>query len=118
LMVGLILLVWGALVLTGQGEKAIEALVFVNTPPAFAAAAGALTVPGLLVVLLLPSLPVLAGAAGAELGAVRFVAQRLPGGASGCHPFLALRPLTDGAFVLAKLRMAARSALTGWALVL
>src|SRR6202043_3157846 len=99
-MVGLILAVWGALVLTGQGEKAIEALVFVNTPPALATIAGALTVPGVLVLLLLPSLPVLAGAAGTELGGVRFVDQRPPGAASGCHPFLALRPLTDGAFVL------------------
>jgi hypothetical protein len=40
------------------------------------------------------------------------------GGSRGLTPFLATRPLREAEFVAAKLRMAARSALTAWALVL
>jgi hypothetical protein len=36
---------------------------------------------------------------------------------TGCPPFLAVRPLTEGQFVAAKFRMAARSTLMAWALV-
>jgi hypothetical protein len=38
--------------------------------------------------------------------------------ATGCSPFMVLRPLTDGGLVLAKYRAATRATLTAWAIVL
>jgi hypothetical protein len=55
---------------------------------------------------------------GTEFGGVRSVGLRQGGSGTGCHPFVALLPLTDGELILAKARMAARSTLETWALVL
>jgi hypothetical protein len=85
-------------------------------PPVVAAAVGALTPLGYWVAGLLVVPPLMAGMAGVELGGTRFIGQRPM--ARACHPFIALRPLTDGELVLAKLWMAARATLAGWALVI
>jgi hypothetical protein len=74
------------------------------------------TAPGLWLVALLAMPPFLAGVSGIDLGGTRFIGQRPL--APVCHPFLALRPLTDGELVLAKLWTAARATLVAWALVL
>jgi hypothetical protein len=116
--VGLILVAWGLIVLTGVGEQWIDAVVFDNegTGP-LAAVNTALTAPGLLLGVLVAIVLLLAGVFGTDMvGGTRWVGQRPL--APACHPFLALRPLTDGELVLAKLRMAARAVLTSWALVL
>lgn len=111
----LVLCPWAVVVFTGMAEKTIDVLVATNEPRFVALAANALSVPGLLAVLLLANIPLLAAVSGAEFGGMRYVGQKMPGVAFTCHPFLAVRPLTDAAFVAAKLRMAARSALAGWA---
>ncbi len=118
LMVGLISAAWLLLVLTGAGERVIEILAAAGEARGVAAAAAALTAPGVMLAVFLPIIPFLAGVAGTELGGVGVVDQKPPGGAAGCHPFLALRPLTDGELVLAKLRMAVRATLAGWSVVL
>ncbi len=117
-MVGPVAVVWMLVVLTGAGEQALATLAVADAPHGAAAAITALTAPGLLLAVLLAVVPLLAAVAGLELGGVRTVDFKQPSGPSGCHPFLALRPLTEGALVLAKLRMALRATLTGWALAL
>ena len=96
LMVGLVAVAWMLIVLTGAGERVVDILASTDTPPGAAAAIAALTAPGVLLAVFLPNILLLAGVAGTELGGVGFVGQKRPGGASGCHPFVALRPLTDG----------------------
>jgi hypothetical protein len=111
----MILLVWLPIVLTGAGERAIENMASAEETPALVHVAGALTAPGVWLALLLAMPPLFAGMSGIELGGTRFIGQRPM--ATALHPFVALRPLTDGELVLAKLRMATRATLTGWALV-
>src|SRR5262245_36366837 len=115
-MVSLVLLVWLLMAWTGAAEQVIDDFVSQGPASAFAAVVAALTAPGLWLAAALALPLAMAGVAGSDLGGTRFVGQRPM--APGCHPFLALRPLTDGELVLAKLRMAVRSTLTSWALVL
>ena len=117
-MVGLVAVVWMLIALTGAGEQVVAILASTGGTHGTATAVAALTAPGVLLAVFLPGILVLAGVAGTEMGGVAFVDQKRPGGTSGCHPFLALRPLTDGELVLAKLRMAVRATLTGWSIVL
>jgi hypothetical protein len=112
----MVLLVWLPIVLTGAGERAIENLASADETPALVRAAGALTAPGVWLALLLVLPPLLAGMSGIEMGGTRFIGQRPM--AAALHPFVAVRPLTDGELVLAKLRTATRATLTGWVLVL
>jgi hypothetical protein len=114
--VGMVLLVWLPIALTGAGERVIANLASAGEAPALARVADALTVPGLWLAQLLALPLLLAGMSGIEQGGTRFIGQRPM--ATALHPFVALRPLTDGELVLAKLRMATRATLTGWALVL
>jgi hypothetical protein len=116
--VSLVAVVWALIVVTGWGEESINTVAAVDGTGLYAAAVGALTAPGVLLVLLAAAVPLLAGVAGTEMGGVRFVGHKPAGGAFGCHPFIALRPLTDAELVFAKLRMAVRSTLIAWALVL
>src|SRR4029079_11824260 len=67
---------------------------------------------------LLVIVPLYVGLVGFELGGVRYTGQWVIDTPAGCHPFFALRPLTEGELVLAKLRVAARCTLITWALVL
>ncbi len=115
-MVGLVVVVWTLIVLTGAGERAVATMAEMDIPHGATAVIAVLTAPGLLLAVLLAFVPFLAAVAGGDLGSVRMVDSKQPGGTFGCHPFLALRPLTDGAMVLAKWQMAVRSTLTGWAL--
>ncbi len=116
--IGLIGFVWILLALSGAGEEAIDALAAAGDAPVVAAGARALTAPGLLVAELLVVLPIMAGVSGIDLGGTSLAGPKLGGTAGGCHPFFALRPLTDGELVVAKLRMAVRAALTAGALVI
>ncbi len=115
-MVGLVVVVWTLIVLTGAGERAVANMAEMDIPHGATAVVAALTATGLLLAVLLAFVPFLAAVVGGDLGGVRMVDYKQPSGTFGCHPFLALRPLTDGAMVLAKWRMAVRSTLTGWAL--
>jgi hypothetical protein len=113
-MIGFFLLGWVPLLV--MGERAIADLVAADTTPALAAAVGALTPPGYLLAVVLATPLFVAVIAGNDMGGLSSVGQRSP--APGCHPFIALRPLTDWELILAKYRMAARATLTGWAMVL
>ena len=117
-MVSLVAVVWALTFLTGAGEKSIEVIALTDETHFYAAVVGALTAPGVLLALLAAVVPFMAGVTGAELGGIGSLGYRLAGGPPGCHPFLALRPLTDVEFILAKLRMAVRSTLLAWTIVL
>ncbi|HVS35565.1 MAG TPA: hypothetical protein VMS17_08285 [Gemmataceae bacterium] len=116
--VGLVAVVWLLIALTGVGEQVIGIVAAGGDAAGVSAAVAAMTAPGVLLVQFLGIVLFLAGVVGADLGGVRLVDQKPSGGTFGCHPFLALRPLTDGELILAKLRMAVRSTLTGWSIVL
>ncbi len=115
-MVGFVVVAWTLILVTGAGERAVETMAVMDIPHGATAVVAALTAPGLLLAVLLGFVPFLAAVVGVDLGGVRMVDYKQPSGTFGCHPFLALRPMTDGAMVLPKWRMAVRSTLTGWAL--
>lgn len=117
-MVGLVAVVWTLIVVTGKGEEAINTIASVDEMGFYGRAVAVLTAPGLLLAFLAALVPFLAGITGVELSSMRTVGHKPPGATFGCHPFMALRPLTDAELIAAKLRMAVRSTLTGWALVL
>jgi hypothetical protein len=115
-MVGWLVAIWG--ILAQLAERAIDNVASEEMTPALVAAAGALTAPGVALLVLLAVPPLLALAWSGELGGMRLQGG-VPGGLKvGCSPFLALRPLTGGEFILAKLHTAARCTLTAWAIVL
>jgi hypothetical protein len=117
-MVGLVAVVWALTFVTGAGENSINMIASVDDTHFYAAAVDALTAPGVLLAWLAAVVPFMAGVAGAEVGGMGSLGFRLAGGPIGCHPFLALRPVTDVEFIVAKLRMAVRSTLTSWAIAL
>jgi hypothetical protein len=78
-----------------------------------AAAVGALSIPGLLLLYLLVIPPLLATLGGNQLGTLS-----LGGSTSAISPFLATRPVDTATLVFAKLRQAGRGTLTIWAFLL
>jgi len=113
LVVGLCVLVWWQIALLA--EKSLSDPTLREISPAFAAFVAAMSAPGYLLAVLLAMPLLFAGVFGTEVGGVRRVDGK-PVDPSGCHPFVALRPLTDGELFLAKLRMAVRTTLIAWVL--
>jgi hypothetical protein len=113
--VGFILVAWvpGFLL----APRAIEN---VQSPesPTVTAVAHALTPHGLSLAGLLGVLPLYMGLMGFDLGGVLYKGQWIHNTRAGCHPFVGLRPLSDGEIVLAKMRTAARGTLASLALAL
>jgi hypothetical protein len=110
--VGILLVVWVPGFL--MAPRAIKN--FDPYSPTLTAIAGALTGPGVSLAGLLVLLPLYMGLMGLDLGGVLYKGQWIHEARAGCHPFVGLRPLTDGEIVLAKMRMAARCTLMSWGL--
>ncbi|MFO0810589.1 MAG: hypothetical protein U0746_18330 [Gemmataceae bacterium] len=98
--------------------RAVEQMSAPDVTPTLTSAAEALSPPGLLLAITLAFLPLYAGALGTDMGGVRTIGQRIPPLMSGCHPLIALRPLSNTQLIAAKLRMAARSTVVAWAILL
>jgi hypothetical protein len=113
-VVGILLVVWVPVFL--MGPRAIRNLESPDSPT-LTAVTQALTAPGVSVAGLLAILPLYMGMLGLDLGGVLYKGQWIDDARGGCHPFVGLRPLSDGEMVLAKMRMAARCTLVSWGLI-
>jgi hypothetical protein len=114
-IIGVLLVVWVPIFLVGS--RVIKNLESPESPTLMAVA-GTLTTPGLFLMGLVGLLPLYMGLLGLDLGGVLYKGHWIHDARAGCHPFLGLRPLSDGEIVLAKMRMAARCTLTSWGLAL
>lgn len=115
IIIAVLLVVWVPVFVIGA--PSIKKVVSPETPTLMAVT-GALTTPGLFLIGLVGFLPLYMGLLGLDLGGVLYKGQWIHDARAGCHPFVGLRPLSDGEIVLAKMRMAARCTLTSWGLVL